>query len=69
MLYARFRLTLCQMVMCKCSWNFYILKALMNVNLHTLIIHFILKSTVIIGSVDTLPLFSFIGTDIYQHQC
>lgn len=69
MLYARFRLTLCQMVMCKCSWNFYILKALMNVNLHTLIVHFILKSTVIIGSVDTLPLCSFIGTDIYQHQC
>lgn len=66
-LYARFRLTLCQILMCKCSWFFCIFKALMNVNLHTLFINFILKSTLIIGSVDILPLWSFIGIDIYQH--
>lgn len=59
MLYARFRLTLCQIVTCKCSWNFYIFKALMNVNLHPWIINIILKSTRIIGSVDTLPVFLY----------
>lgn len=39
----------------------------MNVNLHALIINIILGSTVIVGSVDTLHLCSFIGIDIYQH--
>lgn len=46
-----------------------IFKACMNVNLHTLFMNIFLKSIIIIGSVDLLPLCSFIGIGNYQHSC